>query len=221
MSESAGNRPQRSYFGRRTGITNPYIKTDEASDPSVTAAAAPQAVPKDEEVSGGTGESSGLKHYARHDALLPISIVGGLCGMLVGTLPAAIWVLIFGKSFSPMFMFLPLTIFWGITAFKGCTQKRGFIVTCVFSVVGFYLTVLSCQASLYVLKYKVLYLNLPFVTATLIGRSDALPGPILSSAYIFPFVFTLLGVFLVYELASREEMPSEPLQPERHSDAAK
>ena len=162
------------------------------------------STPMKETISAPTTDDSGIptgsKQSAKQDALLPISIVGGLLGMLAGTLPAAVWVLIFGRSFAPMYTFLPLLIFLGIWVFKGCRDKRGFILACFLSAIGFYLTVLSCQAALDVIKYKMLFTNLPLVTATLIGSGEAFAGPTFSSAYLFPTLFTILGVLLVYEL---------------------
>jgi hypothetical protein len=151
-----------------------------------------------------TSETTGLRLSARHDALLPISVVGGLLGMLAGTLPASVWVMLFGVSFAPMYVFMPLLIYTGIKVFKGSLDKRGFIVACILSVIGYYLTVLSCQAALDILKYKMLFTSLPLVTATLIGSSEGFVGPVLSPSYVFPALFTMLGILLVYELMHRK-----------------
>lgn len=141
----------------------------------------------------------------KYDALLPISVFGGLVGMLAGTLPAAVWVLIFGVSFSPLYVFLPIFIYWGIKAFKGCRDRRGFAVCCILSVIGFYLTFLSCAAALDVLKFGMSFLNLPLVTITLIGRTTTLSAPFFSSVYIFPLLFTILGILIVYELMNHHQ----------------
>jgi hypothetical protein len=103
---------------------------------------------------------------------------------------------------------LPLFIYLGIRVFKGCLDRRGFAICCVMSVFGFYLTVLSCQAAVDVLKYNMLFLNLPLVTVTMIGGGGALSEPFFSSAYIFPVLFTLLGVALDYELLLRRQEPA-------------
>ncbi len=158
-------------------------------------------------VSGRAGADAGLKLRISHDALLPVSVVGGLLGMLAGTLPAAVWVLIFGKSFAPTYAFLPLLIFLGIRILKGCRDRRGFILACILSVIGFYLTLLSCRAALDVIKFKMLFTGLPLVTAKLIGSSDAFAGPTFSPVYLFPALFTALGVLLVYELMRHKSAP--------------
>lgn len=144
-----------------------------------------------------------IKSTRKHDPLLPISVVGGLVGMLIGILPATIWLLIFGASFSPLYIFLPLIIYLGIKIFKGYNGKRGIITTCIFTLIGTYLTMLSCQAALEVAKYykyHMSFLSVPLVTITKIGKSNALPGPLFSAAYVFPAVFIILGVLLAYEL---------------------
>ncbi|NLT13181.1 MAG: hypothetical protein GXY05_02455 [Clostridiales bacterium] len=150
---------------------------------------------------------AGMRLRVSRDALLPVSVVGGLLGMLAGTLPAAVWVLIFGKSFAPAYVFLPLLIFLGIRIFKGCRDRRGFFLACILSVIGFYLTLLSCRAALDIIKYKMLFTSLPLVTAKLIGSSDAFAEPVFSPVYIFPALFTALGILLVYELMRHKPAP--------------
>lgn len=171
----------------------------------------------EDETAANSGSSS-LRTSGKHDALLPISVVGGFIGMLAGTLPAAFWALIFGVSFTPLYVFLPLLVYLGIKIFKGYSGKRGFIMTCIFSVIGIYLTFLSCEAAAFIIKYKMLFLNLPLVTATLVGKSEGLPGPLFSSAYIFPLLFTSLGVLLTYQLMMRKNEPAAVHQLEPRVD---
>lgn len=157
-----------------------------------------------------------IKSAGKHDALLPISVVGGLIGMLVGILPATIWVLIFGVSFSPLYIFLPLIIYLSIKIFKGYHGKRGVITTFIFTIIGTYLTLLSCQAALEVAKYykyNMSFLSVPLVTITMIGKDNALPGPLLSASYILPVVFVILGALLAYELLMQAKVPAAIPEP--------
>ncbi len=164
-------------------------------------------------------ETANLRLSGTHDAQLPISVVGGLIGMLIGTLPAAIWVLIFGVTFSPLYVFLPLLIYWGIKFFKGYRGKRGFIIICFYSVIGFYLTILSCQAAIDVIKYKMLFTSLPLVTITMIGKIESLSGLKFSSAYVFPTLFVLLGAMLTLELLMhKNETAAAPERRHRKED---
>lgn len=158
------------------------------------------------------------RNGSRHDALLPVSVVGGLVGMLVGTLPATICSLIFGRAFSPLYVFLPLFIYLGIKIFKGYSDRRGVIMVAIFSALGFYLTLLSCQAAAYVLRYQMFILNIPLVTISLIGQANVLRGPAFSSAYILPLVFALLGIFLSEELMMRKKEPVSVPEPEDISE---
>ncbi len=137
---------------------------------------------------------------ARYDAVIPVSVIGGLIGMLAGTLPAAVWVLLFGSSFPPLYALMPLLIWLAIKAFKGLTGRGGVITTAVFSLFGLYLTLLSCQAADHILRFRMSVFDLPLVTAAMIGRRGMLPGPVLSSAIVYPVIFTALGLFLAYEL---------------------
>lgn len=154
--------------------------------------------------------ATGIKENAKHDVRLPMSIVGCVAGMLIGTLPAALWTLIFGVTFPLLYAFMPLLIYLGIKVFKGYAGKRGIIMTVGFSLVGFYLTLLSCSAADWLLQFKMPFTYLPFVTVKLIGRGDALPAEIFSSAYIYPALFTILGVLLAYMLLYRPQPPNIP-----------
>ena len=139
------------------------------------------------------------------DAHWPVSIVGAFIGMLVGTLPASIWTLIFGASFSPLYLLMPLCVFYGIKILRGYMGRRGFILTVLFSLLGLYLTALSCQAVGDVMKFKMSVFQLPLVTIAMIGEKGALPSPAFSSANVFPFVFTAIGAALAHELLMRNE----------------
>jgi hypothetical protein len=156
---------------------------------------------------------AGYHKRARRDGLLPLSVIGALVGMLVGTLPATACALIFGVAFSPLYAFMPLIVYLGIRLFGGLDGRRGLITLCVFSAVGFYLTLVSCQAANYVIEYHVLFLSIPLVTMSLLGQPSVLPAHIFSSFYIFPFVFTLLGVFLSEELLMRQKEPPSDTKP--------
>lgn len=148
----------------------------------------------------------------RRNALLPISVIGGFAGMLVGTMPATLCALIFGWAFSPLYILLPMLIYLGIRLFNGFSGKNGVIMVCVLTVVGFYVTLLSCQAALYIIRYHIPVLSIPLVTISLIGKPYVLQGPVVSSAYTFPFVFTLLGIFLADILMMRKK--EQPVVPE-------
>lgn len=139
----------------------------------------------------------------KHDALVPVTVIGALLGMLAGTLPPAVWVLVFGVSFPPLYLLPPLAIWLGIRVFKGHAGLHGAVVNTVFSIAGLYLTLLSCQAADHILRFKMSVFSLPLVTAAMIGRSDALPGPVFTAAYVFPAVFTVIGLVLARELHMR------------------
>lgn len=151
-----------------------------------------------------------IRLSGKHEVILPVSVVGGLLGMLAGTLPATVWVLVLGFSFPPLYALLPFFIDLGIRIFKGYTGKNAVIITSVFSAFGLYLTALSCQAALYVIKYHMLFLNVPLVTSLMIGKGGVLPSPLFSSANVFPLIFTVCGVLLVKELRMKKAKTDIP-----------
>lgn len=145
-------------------------------------------------------DANGFHMPTRHEAIVPISVIAGLIGMLAGTLPASLWVLLFKSSFAPMYALLPVLIWLSLRLFQGFTGRNGFIVAAVATLPGLYLTLLSCQAADHILRFRMSPFNLPLVTAAMIGRSDSLPGTLFSSAYILPIVFTAIGLVVTYEL---------------------
>ncbi len=145
----------------------------------------------------------------KDDAHWPTSIIGAFVGMLAGTLPAAAWALIFGASFSPLYLLVPLAVYYGIKLMGKLEGPRGLALLIIFTAIGLYLTLLSCQAAGDVLKYKMSVFNLPLVTITLIGRSGVLPAPFFSSANVFPVVFAAIGTALAYEPLMKNANPHE------------
>jgi hypothetical protein len=175
---------------------------------SKTPATAPAQNPKSFSAKALTTRVAALKDVytqGHHEAIVPISIVGGLVGMLVGTLPASLWALLTGRSFPPTYLLLPILVWLGLKVFKGFTGLYGFIVTAAFTLAGFYLTLVSCQAADHIVRYRMSPFSLPLVTAAMIGRSGTLPGPLFSAAYLLPFVFAAVGMALAYELLMHEE----------------
>jgi hypothetical protein len=88
--------------------------------------------------------------------------------------------------------------------------RRGFILTVLFTLLGLYLTALSCQAVGDVLKFGMSVINLPLVTIGMIGKKGVLPSPAFSAANVFPVVFTAIGAALAYELLRRKKPASTP-----------
>ena len=173
------------------------------------ASSAAGAIPKTYEAQADTDNGAAMKTLGGNaDAHWPTSIIGAFVGMLIGTLPASIWALIFGFSFSPLYLLVPLCVYYGIRILNGHEGTRGFILTVIFSLLGLYLTVLSCLATVDVLKFKMFVFNLPLITIAMIGKSDVLTSPAFSSANVFPVVFTVIGAALAYELLMRRAVPS-------------
>jgi hypothetical protein len=192
--------------------------------PEITEDAAPESA-EDTAVAEADGaaeeDTSDARTSRRHDALLPVTVVGGLLGMLAGTLPATVWYLIFGRSFSFMYLFLPLLVYLGIRLLRGYGGRRGIVAASIFTAFGFYLTLLSCRAAAFVLYWKGMsFVNVPFVTITMIGQRGVLQGSAVSTAYILPFVFTLIGMFLAGELLLAKRAPSPAPEPAPEDETA-
>ena len=148
-------------------------------------------------------DESGGKSRARfkdpaYNGLLPISLLAGLIGLILGVLPAILSVLILGKAFYPLFIAAPLLIYLFNSLLKGGRDIRAFIITAVFSFVCAYLTALAVQAALYTHNYNESAFQIPVLLAMVIDKPWVLPAS--ASAYAYPLIFTALGVIIVAEL---------------------
>lgn len=207
MEELAHKRLKKTFLGRLVQVFKgrPVVKRDKPSGVRATGNSLSEARPDDTSV-----VPPALRISGKHEVTFPVSIVGGLLGMLAGTLPASAWVLLTGFSFPPLYALLPFFIYWGIRILKGYSGKGAVIMTGIFSAPSLYLTALSCQAAAYVIKYHMLFFNVPLVTILLIGKSGALPNPLISSANVFPFIFTFFGLLLLKELMMKKTDSASP-----------
>ena len=139
-----------------------------------------------------------MKKDVAYDGLLPISLLAGLIGLLLGPIPAIASVLITGKVFYPLFIAAPLIMWFFGSLLKGGRDVRAVIVTAAFSLAATYLTAVACQAALYTSFHEYPIFRIPVITALIFGRLGALPAS--ASAYVYSLLFTALGVFLASEL---------------------
>ena len=129
-----------------------------------------------------------------YNRLLPVSLLAALIGLLLGLIPAIVSVLIAKTVFYPLFVAAPLFMYLFNSLLKGGRDIRALIVTAVFSLISAYLTVLACRAALYVSYVKMPVIQIPVLTALIIGRAGALP--LSASANVYPLIFTALGVVI-------------------------
>ena len=139
-----------------------------------------------------------------YNGLLPISLLAGLIGLLLGTIPAILSVFIADKVFYPLYVAGPLIIYFFNKLLKGGSGVRAIIVNAAFSLACAYLTMMSCQAARVALYYKIPVFHLPTITALMLGRSGTLP--LSASAYAYPVVFTALGVLIAAELLRAKDV---------------
>ena len=161
----------------------------------------------------GTGNSVSkvripLKNPA-YNGLLPISLLAGLIGFLLGPIPAVLFTLLSDSSnimvsgditsniFYPLFVAAPLIIYLFNSLLKGGRDIRAIIVTAVFSLFSAYLTVLLCiVVTLYTAGVNLTVMQVLMEVTASIGRLDYLPISEFASAYAYPLIFTALGVVI-------------------------
>ena len=128
---------------------------------------------------------------------LPVSLLAGLIGALLGAIPAVASILLFSGVFYPLYAAAPLLMLLFNKLLNGGRDIRATVVTAVFSLASAYMTAYACQAALYASSLDVSIFRIPVITFRVIGRSGIL-SPLVSS-YIYPLVFTALGVFVAAE----------------------
>ena len=150
----------------------------------------------DSENEGGDGEDDGKSSIRNpaYNGLLPISLLAGLIGLILGPVLPILCALLFGKVFYPLFIVGPLLMYFFNSLLKGGRGLRALIVNAVFSLAGAYLAAAACQVALYTKFYNISAFQIPVITALVIGRSGVLPAS--ASAYAYPLVFTALGVVI-------------------------
>jgi len=130
---------------------------------------------------------------------LPLSILAGIVGAGFGIVIIALLSYLIDSVFFPLFVIGPLLICFFNYVFNGARDIRAFIVIVVFSLLFLYTAELSGRAALYVRMFDGLSVfRIPALVAEAFGRFDAFSRS--ASANIFPLVFTVLGVFISWEI---------------------
>ncbi|MEL4105487.1 hypothetical protein AAFA46_01415 [Oscillospiraceae bacterium WX1] len=170
--------------------------------PSDVKAALRGAVPK--------WHKAGLKWRARYQVLLPMSIVGGFCGVILAVLPTTVLTYITGAVFWPFFILPPIFAYAGIRLFKGFDDRRAVVLAGFYTVLGVYLTALSCQAALDVIRFQMSFLSIPLILLMSIGRHAAAKLSLFSAAVVYPLIFTMLGFIIIMEFNAHHRRMVQP-----------
>ena len=164
------------------------------------------------DVAGESGVSKKMFFIDRsYDGLLPVSLLAALIGALLGLIPATLLAYLTGIVFYPFFVAAPLLAFLFNKLLKGGRDLRALISVAVFSLACSYVTALACQAAIYISAHNLPIFQIFLLTGLELGKSGVLPAS--ASAYIYPLVFTVFGVALVWELL-RGVKPRDAEQPE-------
>jgi len=175
--------------------------TDEATDEATAVGdeiSRDDDMPVEESDKDDAGRKRGKKAGSRlidpaYNRLLPVSLLAALIGLLLGPIPAVVGVLVAKIVFYPLFVVAPLLMYLFNKLLKGGRDIRALIVFAVFSLVSAYLAALTCQVTLFYLSdANITIFQIPIITTMVLGRLGALPAS--ASAYVYPLLFTALGV---------------------------
>jgi len=150
-----------------------------------------------------TGDAAGDEDSAdlsvpAYKGSFPASLLAALVGALLGPIPALLGVFISHRVFYPLFIAAPLFIYLFGLLFKSRRDISTLIIAVVFSLVSAYLTVLSCQAALYVIAYSKPLSGILLLIIITFGELRILPSSL--SANVYPLIFTALGVVATWQL---------------------
>jgi len=136
--------------------------------------------------------------YPEYTKRLPFSLLAALIGAVVGIVPVVLCAYWFGTLFYPFYIAAPLLIYIPNTLFKGCRDIRALICNAVFSLASTYVGILSCRVALIMLYFEVPISRFPSFLIEAFGLPEILPET--ASAYVYPLLFTALGIAIIWEL---------------------
>ena len=158
-----------------------------------------------------SSEQGGTSPKVQANTLLPVTLLAALIGLLLGPILAVACVYITGRMFYPLFIAAPLLIYLFNLLLRGERGIRAIVVTVLFSLASAYLAALSQTAALYAILRNLAVLEIPSIIVLIFGRSDAIltTDTLLASAsaYIYPLVFTALGVVIAAMLLKGRDEP--------------
>ena len=142
---------------------------------------------------------------SQHDWRLLFSLLAALTGAILGLIPATLCAYLFKATFYPFFIAAPLLTYLFNRLFRGSCDIRTIVITAGFSLVSAYVTALACyvtlivhQVSLVVPTFKMSIGRIPGLTIEALTQPNNLPESF--SAFVYPLVFTALGIIIVWEL---------------------
>ena len=142
---------------------------------------------------------------ARNRQLI-MTLLAALIGAVLGPLPVILVVYITGGIFYPLFIAAPLLAFLFNNLLKGSRDIRSFIAIVAFSVLCTYFTAIACQATLYILRYGISFIEVFPLTFEAFGKSGVLPAS--ASGYAYPVIFTAMGLIVDWELLKKQAVQS-------------
>ena len=128
------------------------------------------------------------------------SLLAGIVGCFVGWILCAL-----GGGTSTtlglfLFLLIPLAIGAANLLFNGSRGIPGLVITIIFSVLGVWLVPALTTAAASVMKQGLSILSAPLVALTKVGSSGYFSDLAFDTAHVFPVVFAVIGVWIVWQL---------------------
>ena len=135
------------------------------------------------------------KTYTRR---LYLSLIAALIGASFAMIPVMLCAYWFGTVFYPFFIIAPLLIYVLNIIFDGCGDIRTLAISAVFSLMSAFASVLACRVLTVASNYGYSITSLPASFYGAFGESGFFPKS--ASMYIYPLLFTALGLTATWEL---------------------
>ena len=134
------------------------------------------------------------------DGSVVFSLLAGIVGCFVGWILCAL-----GGGTSTtlglfLFLLIPLAIGAANLLFNGSRGIPGLVITIIFSVLGVWLVPALTTAAASVMKQGLSILSAPLVALTKVGSSGYFSDLAFDTAHVFPVVFAVIGVWIVWQL---------------------
>lgn len=130
-----------------------------------------------------------------------LGIIGAVLGMLIGTLPNLLTIIVAEKEYAVFFALIPICAYFGYKLFRGKMNKSALIVTIIMAILGVYM--LGFESAVYfgIKEYGIDKSDAIKLFFTMASMPENWID--LTKNMLIEFVFAALGVFLAWRIIKR------------------
>lgn len=134
------------------------------------------------------------------DGTTAFSLLAGVVGCFVGTILCAAGGGMTSTLGMLLFLLIPLAIGAANLLFKGSRRIPGLVITALFTALGVWIVPSFTAAAADIKAQRLSFFSLPLIAVTKIGKASYFTDFAFDTAHVFPFLFAVVGVLIVWEL---------------------